>query len=158
MLTSQNKVNLHFQKSNTSLRDRRNLKKFIQYLFNAEGIKLAGLSYIFCSDEYLLDLNQRFLGHDFYTDTVSFLLSENARPVTGEVYISLDRIRDNAASFGVSIKEEIHRVIFHGALHLCGYNDKTRHRALEMKQKENYYLERYLRRKGSTNHSFRKKH
>lgn len=119
---------------------------------------MAGLSYIFCSDEYLLELNQRFLGHDFYTDTVSFLLSEKARPVTGEVYISLDRIRDNAASFGVSIKEEIHRVIFHSALHLCGYNDKTRHQAFEMKQKENYYLERYLKRKGSTNHSFHKKH
>ena len=122
------------------LRDRARLKQFLASLFKKEGKKLAGLQYIFCSDQYLLEINRQYLKHDYYTDIITFDLSNKNQPINAEIYISVDRVRDNASQFNSSIKRELHRVIFHGALHLCGYKDKTAGESKEMRGKEEKYL------------------
>lgn len=87
-------------------------------------VKKLNLTYIFCSDEYLLGINQQFLNHDTYTDIITFDLSEKQTELIGEIYISIERTADNATRFKVPPQQELHRVIFHGALHLCGFKDK----------------------------------
>ena len=99
---------------------------------------------IFCTDEYLLDINRRFLQHDYYTDIITFNLSGNPKTIEGEIYISVDRINENASSNGVSKKEELHRVIFHGVLHLCGYKDKLQEEKAKMTSAENRHLKMYF--------------
>lgn len=138
------KVHFYFLDRNPALKERTGLKLFIEKLFTSEKKKLGNLSYIFCSDEHLLTINNDFLKHDFYTDVITFDLSSSKNEIEGEVYLSVDRIKDNAKQLGVSFKEELHRVIFHGALHLCGYKDKKKEEALIMRSKENKYLKRYL--------------
>lgn len=137
------KVQFYFLDRNPALKERTRLKLFIEKLFTSEKMKLGNLSYIFCSDEHLLTINNDFLKHDFYTDVITFDLSSSKNEIEGEVYLSVDRIKDNAKQLGVSFKEELHRVIFHGALHLCGYKDKKKEEALIMRSKENKYLKRY---------------
>jgi rRNA maturation RNase YbeY len=119
------------------------LKNFIADLFKREFQVLYELNYIFCSDEYLLQINKDYLQHDYYTDIITFDLSEEKKKIIGEIYISLDRIRDNAQSLGTSIKEESLRVIFHGALHLCGYKDKRPADKKIMRRKEDEYIAIY---------------
>ena len=126
-----------------SLTERTRLKQFIIKLFRQEKKPLAELSYIFCSDQYLLDINRQFLQHDFYTDIITFPLSDPGQPISGEIYISVDRVRDNAREFGSSIQQELLRVIFHGALHLCGYKDKSPRDEKLMRAMEDKYLELY---------------
>ena len=128
-----------------SLRERTRLKQFIIKLFRQEKKPLAELSYIFCSDQYLLDINRQFLQHDFYTDIITFPLSDPGQPISGEIYISVDRVRDNAREFGSSIRQELLRVIFHGALHLCGYKDKSLRDEKLMRKMEDKYLSLYDR-------------
>jgi rRNA maturation RNase YbeY len=123
-----------------SLAERNRLKRFILSLFKRERKKLAELQYIFCSDAYLLEINRQFLHHDFYTDIITFDLSEKGQPINAEIYISVDRVRDNAQNFDSRLKTELHRVIFHGALHLCGFKDKTPKEELEMRKMEEKYL------------------
>ena len=123
--------------------NKKRLKQFIELLFKKEKKGLYELTYVFCSDEYLLGINKDFLKHDFYTDIITFDLSENNKQTIGEIYISLDRIKDNAKTMNASIKEETLRVIFHGALHLCGYKDKSKADIIKMRMKEDYYLSLY---------------
>ena len=120
--------------------DKKGLKHFIEFLFEKEKKGLYELTYVFCSDEYLLSINKDFLQHDYYTDIITFDLSENSKQIIGEIYISLDRVKDNAKTLNTNIKEETLRVIFHGALHLCGYKDKSKADITKMRQKENYYI------------------
>src|SRR6186713_555596 len=120
------RVHFFFHDRSTTLKDRKKLKNFIGDLFAKEKKELNSVSYIFCSDKYLLEINNRFLKHDFYTDVITFDLSSAKEGTEGEVYLSIDRIKDNAKKIGVPFNEELHRVFFHGALHLCGYNDKTK--------------------------------
>lgn len=127
-----------------SLTQRGRLKLFIQQLFRKEGKKLGGLNYVFCSDKALLKINRDFLQHDYYTDIITFGLSAPGEPVQAEIYISVDRVKENARELGVSFRKELHRVIFHGALHLCGYGDKTEKESLLMRKKEDQYLSQYL--------------
>lgn len=122
-----------------TLRRKGEVKKFVQSIFRFEGVSLHSLQYVFCSDSYLLKINQDFLRHDFYTDIITFDLSAG-QGVTGEIYISVDRVRENALSESVSLRDELLRVIFHGALHLCGYRDKTKREITLMREKEDYYL------------------
>lgn len=120
------------------------LKRVIERLFRAEGRNLQELTYVFCSDEYILDINRRFLHHDFYTDIISFDLSRSIKaPLLGEVYISLDTVRSNAASLGISFHAEILRVIFHGPLHFCGYSDKSKKAKVLMRKMEDAYLAQF---------------
>jgi probable rRNA maturation factor len=135
-------IRFHFLKK-ISLRDRGGIKTTLSALFKKEGKRLAELQFIFVSDARLLEINREFLQHDFYTDIITFPLSEPRQPVVGEVYISVDRVRENAREFGGSIKEEVLRVIFHGALHLCGYGDKTPPQERRMRQLEEKYLDLY---------------
>lgn len=127
-----------------ALRNRTRLKGFIKDLFKREGVALESLTYIFCSDEYLLEINRSYLKHDYYTDIITFDLSPDKTAIIGEIYISIDRVRDNAQTMGQSLATELHRVIFHGALHLCSYKDKTKADKAKMTQMEDKYLSRYL--------------
>lgn len=119
------------------------LKVFIDGIFKKEKKTLDSLTYVFCTDAYLLNINRSFLNHDYYTDIISFDLSENPKSIIGEIYISLDRIKDNAQKLKTGVKEETLRVIFHGALHLCGYKDKSPSDIKQMRAKENHYLSLY---------------
>lgn len=112
----------------------------IESLFKKEQKALAGITYVFCSDEYLLDINRNFLQHDYYTDIITFGLSEPGAPIEAEVYVSTDRVKDNAKQLGLGYKEEMLRVLFHGALHLCGYRDKKKAEQVLMRAKEDQYL------------------
>ena len=138
-------IRFFFLEQNISLANRNALKAFIKTLFVKEKKKLAELTYVFCSDEYLLQINRSHLKHNYYTDIITFDLSESPHAIIGEIYISTDRVRENAADLGVSIREELHRVIFHGALHLCGYKDKTPQTKKEMRDAENRYLNSYFK-------------
>ena len=124
--------------------NRNQLKLFLAKLFKKESTPLQSLNYIFCSDDYLLDINKTNLDHDYYTDIITFNLSKNSL-IEGEVYISIDRVRENAQIEGESMNRELHRVIFHGALHLCGYRDKTTKEQVEMRKKEDHYLNLYFK-------------
>lgn len=128
-----------------SLGQRTALKLFITRQIQKEGLKIQQLQFVFCSDKFLLEINRQFLDHDYYTDIISFDLSETKGKLIGEVYISVDRIKDNAKSLRTTIKEELHRVIFHGALHFCGYKDKKPKDAELMRSMENKWLKVYLK-------------
>lgn len=128
----------------TNIWNRKRLKIFIEGIFKKEGKKLESIIYIFCTDSYLLKINRDFLNHDFYTDIITFNLSERENPIVANVFISIDRVRYNAKSLGTTINEEIHRVIFHGALHLCGYNDKSSTQLKKMRERENHYIKKYF--------------
>lgn len=133
-----------FYEAPVSLRDRNKLKLFVKEIFRKERKKLSGLNYIFCSDKRLLEINRQFLQHDYYTDIITFELSPAGTPVEGEIYISIDRVKDNAQQHDSTFTRELHRVIFHGVLHLCGYKDKTAAQEKLMREKEDYYLKRYF--------------
>lgn len=105
-----------------------------------EGFKLKELNYIFCSDAYLLQINQQYLNHDTYTDIITFDNSEEEGKIISDIFISIDRISENAKKFNVSETDELHRVIIHGTLHLLGYKDKTAGDKQTMTEKENFYL------------------
>ena len=136
-------VRFHFL-AEVPLRARAQLKEFLPSIFKREKKSLTELQYIFCSDDYLLEINKQYLDHDYYTDIITFDLSEPGQPINAEIYISIDRVRDNARSFGTSLKKELHRVIFHGALHLCGYRDKNRQEEQLMRKMEDEYLALYF--------------
>jgi probable rRNA maturation factor len=122
------------------LKDKAKVRQWIKDTITAEGFKLKGLTYVFCSDAYLLPLNQQYLDHDTYTDIITFDNSEVEGDIVGDIFISVERIRENAAKFGITETEELHRVIIHGALHLLGYTDKSVVTKKKMTQKEDEYL------------------
>jgi probable rRNA maturation factor len=134
-----------FFKTSVSLKDRTKLKKFIEAAFRKEKKKLKCLNYIFCSDDDLLEINQRYLKHDYFTDIITFELSKKGDPVEGEIYISIDRVKDNSLKLKESMYKELHRVIFHGALHLFGYKDKGKTEINKMRAKEEQFLFHYLK-------------
>lgn len=131
--------------SKVTLANRVALKSFIEKRVKKEGFSIETLTYVFCSDKYLLKMNKDFLSHNYYTDIISFDLSETPGNLIGEVYISVDRVKDNAKTHGTSLKEELHRVIFHGALHFCGYKDKKPTDTKKMRQMEDLWLSAYMK-------------
>ena len=122
------------------LKNKTQVRQWIKDTIHAEGFTLGELSYIFCSDEYLLGINQQYLNHDTYTDIITFDNSEGEGSITGDIFISIDRIYENAAKFNQSVVDELHRVIIHGVLHLLGYKDKTPEDNKAMTKKEDQYL------------------
>ena len=118
-------------------------KVFIASIFTEHRKKINTINYIFCSDEYLLSLNKNHLNHDYYTDIITFDLS-NDSSVTADIFISVERAKENAVFFRNTMILEVLRLIIHGALHLCGYKDKTAKAAKEMRILENKYLSSYL--------------
>jgi probable rRNA maturation factor len=114
-------------------------KQWLTAIATEEGKKMGELAYIFCSDNYLLKINQEYLQHDTLTDIVTFDNSENAKTIEGDIFISHERVLENGEKLGTSTNE-LQRVMAHGLLHLCGYKDKTKADKELMTLKENYYL------------------
>ncbi len=112
-------------------------------LFKAEEVSIERINYIFCSDRYLLKINEKYLKHITLTDVITFALSKSGEPVFAEIYISIDRIKENAKTYKVKYQNELLRVMLHGALHLCGYKDKTKSDKQKMRAKEDYYLSQF---------------
>lgn len=137
------KVRFFFEKKGFTLEQRSGLKKFIESMFKKERVKLSSMNFIFSSDKRLLEINKQYLRHDYFTDIITFELSAGG-PVEAEVYISIDRVRDNSNKLGVSFKSELHRVIFHGVLHLCGFGDKSHNEKTVMRRNEESYLRIYF--------------
>lgn len=137
-------IHFFFQKVPSNLKNIRKLKAFILQLFKKEGKQIDNINYIFCTDQALHRINKSYLNHDFYTDIITFNLSASRSIINAEIYISTDRVKENAAVFKTSFQNELHRVIFHGALHLCGYKDKTKAQRAKMRSKEDYYLGKYV--------------
>lgn len=115
------------------------IKKFVSKLIINEIKEVGDIAIILCSDDYLLSMNKQFLNHDYYTDIITFDYVEENR-ISGDLFISLDRVTDNAEKFEVEVKKELFRVIFHGVLHLIGYKDTTIEEQTLMREKENFYL------------------
>jgi len=115
------------------------LTNWISKVCSSENHEFGDISLIFCSDDYLLDINRTHLDHDYYTDIITFDYTEN-KIVSGDLFISIDRVRDNATDFNFSFEHELHRVIIHGVLHLCGYKDKSDEEEKLMRTKENNAL------------------
>jgi probable rRNA maturation factor len=125
---------------NFKLKNKKLVKQWITNTIQAEGFKLKELTYIFCSDNYLLEINRRYLDHNYFTDVITFDNASTEKVVVGDIFISIDRIRENAADFNATETDELHRVIIHGVLHLLGYADKNAVTKQEMTQKEEIYL------------------
>jgi probable rRNA maturation factor len=120
------------------------IRTWITAAIHAEKKESGELHFIFCTDDYLLEMNRRFLRHDFYTDVITFDYSERKR-ISGEIYISVDRVKENARDQGEPFERELKRVMIHGVLHLLGYSDKGKAHQEEMRKKENKYLSLQLR-------------
>ncbi len=118
-------------------------KSFIASIFEEHHRKINAINYIFCSDEYLLNLNRNHLNHNYYTDIITFDLSYDAR-VMADVFISIERAKENAAAFHKTVFSEVLRLLIHGALHLCDYKDKTKIENKNMRRLEEKYLHQYL--------------
>jgi rRNA maturation RNase YbeY len=126
--------------SSVVLKNKAKLRDWFINTAKAEGNCIKELNYIFCSDAYLLEMNQSYLNHDTYTDIITFDNSETDGKVLGDIFISIDRIKENAKNFDVTESEELHRVMIHGLLHLLGYGDKSKAEKTTMTEKENHYL------------------
>lgn len=129
----------------TSLEYRSNLKLFIQSILKKEKTKAQFINIIFCSDEFLLNINKQYLNHDYPTDIITFEISRDLNGITAEIYISVDSVTRNSIDYQSTKKNELHRVIFHGILHLCGYKDKTKEEIALMRSKEDKYLNLYFK-------------
>ncbi|MCL7988688.1 rRNA maturation RNase YbeY [Sphingobacterium sp. lm-10] len=124
-----------------TLKQKQKIRQWIGDTIKAEGFGRVGeLNFIFCSDAYLLEINKQYLNHDTFTDIVTFDSSEEEHVVSGDIFISVDRIQENAQKFDVPESDELHRVIIHGVLHLCGYLDKKAEDKKLMTAKEDHYL------------------
>jgi len=139
-MISRPKVYFFFEGITISLKNRARIKEIVELIFKKEKKKLNHVSYIFCTDKALLSINKKYLNHSYYTDVISFDLSEDQERIWGEVYISIDRVRENAEIFNIPFSKELRKVIFHGALHLCGYKDKQASEKKKMQKKEDFYL------------------
>ncbi|MGD9929683.1 MAG: rRNA maturation RNase YbeY [Mangrovibacterium sp.] len=121
--------------------DKKCLKNWITSTIKEEGKMPGELSFIFCSDPYLLEINKQYLDHDYFTDIITFDYVEG-RMVSGDIFVSVDRVSENADTFQVSFSDELNRILIHGVLHLCGYADKLPQEKKIMTQKEDFYLDK----------------
>ena len=137
-------ITFHYQADNFRLREAGQLKSWLAEVASKFEYKVATLTYVFVTDEALLEMNRIHLQHDYYTDIITFDLSEG-ETIEGELYISVDRVRDNAKSLGISATQEMRRVLAHGLLHLCGLGDKTSEEILNMRQAEEEALHHFLK-------------
>ena len=124
---------------------KKKIREGINFLIENEEKHPGEISVIFCSDNFLLKINEQYLSHDYYTDIITFDYVENS-VISGDLFISLERVEENARQLDLSFEEELNRVILHGVLHLVGYNDKTEIQKKEMKEKEDFYLQKLIER------------
>ena len=120
-------------------RQKRFTSKWLKFVAQHEGRKLGDISVIFCSDPYILDVNKKYLQHDYYTDIITFDYCEG-KTLSGDLFISIDSVRENAHEYGAEFDDELHRVMVHGLLHLIGYDDHTPEEEKTIHEKEDYYL------------------
>lgn len=125
---------------NYQLKQKTVLRNWICKTIQAEKKHLIQLNYIFCNDDFLLQLNKKHLNHNYFTDILTFDNSDTKKAVEGDIFISIDRVRDNAKTLKTLLREELNRVVIHGVLHLCGYKDKTSLERQKMRSKEDFYL------------------
>ena len=125
-----------------SLKDKLKHKAWLNEVAKQEGKKILELSYVFCSDDYLLQINQEYLNHDTLTDIVTFDNSEDPKKIEGDIFISIDRVKENGEKLGTS-ETELERVMVHGLLHLLGYKDKKKEDKVLMTEKEDFYIKQY---------------
>lgn len=118
------------------------LRTWLKNTIVAEGQKLKELNFIFCSDKYLLSINQQYLKHDTFTDIITFDNSDKKDEIVGDIFISIERVQENSITFNVPMQDELYRVMIHGTLHLLGYPDKGKSAKKLMTSKENYYLDK----------------
>ena len=130
----------HFEDVKPFDLDSKKYNQKISYIVDNEGFIEKEITVVLCSDLYLLKMNKQHLNHDYFTDIITFSYNTDNQ-ISGDLFISLDRLKDNAVIFDVSVNEELERVIYHGVLHLCGYKDKTDKEVSVMREKEKYYLE-----------------
>jgi probable rRNA maturation factor len=137
-----NKIEIHFYAEDIkyTLPGKKKIREWISIVFQREKKKCSALNYIFCNDTYLLNLNKKYLQHDTYTDILTFNNGEIGCPVKGDIFISIERVRENSKIFNTYFSGELHRVMIHGVLHLIGYQDKTSDESELMRSKEDYYL------------------
>jgi len=126
------------------LSDKNRLKGFIKELFIKEGFTAGDINFRFCDDEEILEVNRNFLNHDYYTDVITFPLNEDGDKIDADIIISIDTVLSNSTAQKVSFTHELHRVIFHSNLHLCGYGDKTMKELKLIRKKEDEYLNLYF--------------
>lgn len=143
------KIRFHYLVKPFYFPDRKGLKRFLHEQLKTGKKEIEAINYIFCTDAYLLQLNQDFLGHDTYTDIITFELSSKDAPLVSDVYISMERVKENSQNLSVPFLEELHRVVFHGALHLIGFKDKTTKDTRLMRQKESEWLSLYCVSRGN---------
>lgn len=136
-------VSFHVADVDFKIKNKQHLKQFITQQFYSKTKKKISLSVVLCSDNYLLNINQEFLQHDYFTDIITFPLSETKQKVTAEIYISLERVWDNAQVQKIHFEQEFHRVLFHGIIHLIGFNDKTKAEKVAMTKEENSWLDAF---------------
>lgn len=136
-----NSINFFFEDVKPISIHKKTLSLHLKYLIKNELRNAGDLSVIFCSDDYLLQMNKDYLDHDYYTDIITFDYVEG-EIISGDLFISIDRVGENAKNHEVNLIHELYRVVFHGTLHLVGYKDKTEEEAKLMRDKENYYLNR----------------
>jgi len=120
-----------------------NISTWLEDLIVSESRKPGDINFIFCDDDYLLKVNQDYLDHDYYTDIITFDYVKG-KTISGDIFVSLPRILDNASTLSQDFESEFRRVLAHGLLHLCGYKDKTEEEASTMRQKEDFYINRYF--------------
>lgn len=139
----QSKIHFFTEDVSFSLNQKGLIRSLIASTISAEKYKLKELNFIFCSDNYLLSINQQYLNHDTFTDVVTFDNSDKDHYITGDIFISIDRVKENAQTFKEAEQHELLRVMIHGTLHLLGYPDKGKEAKRIMTEKENFYLQKF---------------
>ncbi len=138
-------ANFYEQEVRSGLKNKKRLSAFIDGIVSKymPKVKTCDITYVFCTDDFLLEMNKNFLDHDTFTDIITFDLTDSRQDLQGEIYISIDRVRENAKTYHTTYTDELHRVIFHGVLHLCGFKDKKEKDQKVMRENEDYCLQMY---------------
>lgn len=132
-------ITYHFEQTKFVFRQKTLTSKWLRLVAESEIRRIGDISIIFCSDNYILDINRRYLGHDYFTDIITFDYCEGDR-LSGDLFISVDSVQENSVEYGTEFKDELNRVIVHGILHLIGYDDHAEEDVKVMRSKEDYYL------------------
>jgi len=144
--TNKTSIQFHSLVDDFKLKNKTLYKAAVLAFAKEEGARIGTINYVFCSDDYLLELNKTYLNHDYYTDILSFPLS--LEPIAGDIFISIDRVRENATTFNTDFTTELSRVIAHGLLHFLGYDDHTENNIRMMREKENEFIRTLMEKPG----------
>lgn len=134
------KIHFHPEDVDFNLSDDKQIAAWIDEVVRSLNLHLREINFIFCSDEYLLEINNQYLNHDYFTDIITFDNSESENDIEGDIFVSIDRVADNAEQMNIPFKDELHRVLIHGILHLAGLQDSTTEQKATMRKSEDHYL------------------